>query len=74
MSDNQYVEYTTEGALAFIHINRPDSLNAFNREVYRGLNESFVRFNEDKNLRAAVYSRPIFLRWRRFEGLEIGDG
>ena len=56
MSENQYVEYTTEGALAFIHINRPDSLNAFNREVYRGLNESFVRFNEDDNLRVAVLS------------------
>ena len=56
MPDNQYVEYTTEGAVAHIHINRPDSLNAFNREVYRGLNEAFVRFNEDENLRAAVLS------------------
>ena len=56
MSVNQFVEYTTEGAIALIHINRPDSLNAFNREVYQGLNESFVRFNEDENLRAAVLS------------------
>jgi len=36
MSESSVVEYTTEGAIAHIHINRPDVLNAFNREVYKG--------------------------------------
>jgi len=56
MSETPFVEYRTEGAIAFIHINRPDVLNAFSREVYKGVNDSLKRFNEDDSLRVAVFS------------------
>jgi enoyl-CoA hydratase/carnithine racemase len=56
MSETSVVEYRTEGAIAHIHINRPDVLNAFSREVYSGLNDSIKRFNDDESLRVAILS------------------
>jgi len=56
MSETSFVEYRTEGAIAHIHINRPDVLNAFNREVYKGVNDAIKRFNDDESLRVAILS------------------
>jgi enoyl-CoA hydratase/carnithine racemase len=56
MSETPFVEYRTEGAVALIHINRPDVLNAFSREVYRGVNDAIKRFNDDESVRVAVLS------------------
>lgn len=56
MSETPLVEYRTEGAVALIHVNRPDALNAFNRAIYSGLNAAIERFNDDGDMRVAIIS------------------
>ena len=47
------VTYEVEGKVAIITVNRPDKLNALNKEVEQGLIEAWRRFNRDDE-RAAI--------------------
>lgn len=70
MSDRSLVEYTTEGGVAVITLNRPNKLNALNRAMYRSVNEAVERYNADATLRAAV----ITATGRSFcAGVDLGD-
>ena len=48
------VDYEKADHIVTITLNRPQVLNAFNRDVHRELNESFVRFREDEDARVAI--------------------
>jgi enoyl-CoA hydratase/carnithine racemase len=50
MKETPIVDYQNTGAVAVIRINRPEKLNAFNRQM----NAAFARFNADESLRVAV--------------------
>jgi enoyl-CoA hydratase/carnithine racemase len=50
------VLYEKNGHLAFIRLNRPESLNAINRSLANELIKIWVDFREDKNLWVAVLS------------------
>ena len=47
-------DYEKADHIVTITLNRPQVLNAFNRDMHRELNESFVRFREDKDARVAI--------------------
>ena len=47
-------DYEKADHIVTITLNRPKVLNAFNRDMHRELNESFVRFREDEDARVAV--------------------
>ncbi len=47
-------DYEKADHIVTITLNRPQVLNAFNRDMHRELNESFVRFREDEDARVAV--------------------
>ena len=44
------VDYTKEGKLAIITINRPEAMNSLSMGVARGLNEALLDFRDDDNL------------------------
>jgi len=50
------VLYEKKGHLAFIRLNRPESLNAINRSLANELIKIWIDFREDKNLWVAVLS------------------
>jgi enoyl-CoA hydratase/carnithine racemase len=50
----QLVQFTTEGALAFLTINRPDARNAMTWEMYEGLVEACDRVDGDASLRVFI--------------------
>lgn len=57
MKQNQkeVVEYRKEaGGVAVIQLNRPEKLNAFNRDMYRQFNEAVADFNKDPDCRVAI--------------------
>lgn len=64
------VTSTTQDAICTIAMNRPDKLNALNREMYRGLTEGFINANADDNCRVITIkgSQGIFTA-----GNDIGD-
>jgi 2-(1,2-epoxy-1,2-dihydrophenyl)acetyl-CoA isomerase len=48
--------YSTEGAVAIVAMNRPDSLNGFTRELCVDLLEAFERAAADSDVRAVVFT------------------
>ena len=48
------VLYETSGQIAIITLNRPEALNAINRELRRELEGAIRRFDEDEALRVAI--------------------
>ncbi|OGO53219.1 MAG: hypothetical protein A2148_01760 [Chloroflexi bacterium RBG_16_68_14] len=48
------VLYEKRDRIAFITLNRPEALNAFNREMHQQLREAWLDFREDDNLWVAV--------------------
>ena len=51
---NDSVLYNLDGHVATITYNRPDALNAINREMRRGLNEAFTRFRDEEDAWVAI--------------------
>jgi len=47
-------DYEKADHIVTITLNRPQVLNAFNRDMHRELNESLVRFRDDKDARVAI--------------------
>ncbi len=54
MSDT--VNFSTEGAVAVIAMNRPDALNGFTRELCADLHEAFERAATDSSVRVVVFT------------------
>jgi enoyl-CoA hydratase len=50
------IEYTADGAIARIRLNRPKKLNAINGEMLDGLNEALDRAESDKAIRVVLLS------------------
>jgi enoyl-CoA hydratase/carnithine racemase len=50
----QAIEYTKEGRVAIITINRPQAMNALNMEANRGLHEAWVDFRANSELWVAI--------------------
>ena len=48
------VLYETRDRIAFITLNRPEVLNAFNREMHQRLREAWLAFREDEDAWVAV--------------------
>ena len=48
------VTYEKSGHIVKITLNRPDALNAFNKDMHKDLNSSFIRFREDDEAWVAV--------------------
>ena len=47
-------ELEVDGHIAIMRLNRPDAMNAINREMREGMDEAFKRLNEDRELRVAI--------------------
>lgn len=52
MSD--LVRYERKNYVATITLNRPEKLNAFNKELVQGLHDTWVRFEQDDEARVAI--------------------
>ena len=50
------VRFEARGAVAYITLNRPESLNTFNEALFHGLNGAIDRFRDDDNLKVAILS------------------
>lgn len=50
------VEYTKEGPIAYVTLNRPEKLNAMNAEMHDELGQVWQDFNDDPALRVAILS------------------
>ena len=48
------IDYSTRGAVAFVTLNRPERLNAINRELTAKLEEAVARANRDQDVRVIV--------------------
>ncbi len=48
------IDYTTRGAVAFVTLNRPERLNAINRELVIALEQAVGRANREDNVRVIV--------------------
>src|SRR3954463_9538819 len=48
------IEVTSDGPIRIIRLNRPEQLNATNRELHKGLAELFPQLDADLDARAAV--------------------
>jgi enoyl-CoA hydratase/carnithine racemase len=48
------IDFTTDGAIAIITLNRPEAYNALDLASIRALSEAVARFESDSNLRVAV--------------------
>jgi enoyl-CoA hydratase/carnithine racemase len=48
------VEYRQEGGIAYITLNRPEKLNAFNDEVGAAFNDAMFRLNDDANANIGI--------------------
>ena len=49
------VTYSCESGIAEISLDRPESLNALNRDMYRQINEAFHRFLADDDAAVAIF-------------------
>jgi enoyl-CoA hydratase len=56
------IEYTTEGHVAILTINRPEARNAVNGEVARGIEEAIDKLEEDESLWLGILTGvpPVF--------------
>ena len=50
------VEYEVKGRIAYITMNRPEKLNAMNREMIDGLWDGFTNFRDDPEVWLAIVS------------------
>ncbi len=48
------VTYATDGYVCTITLNRPDALNAFNRQMVQEFSDACARFRDDADLRVAI--------------------
>jgi enoyl-CoA hydratase len=53
-SDNGAVLYTKEGPLAYLTLNRPEALNAFNADIWQGLDDGLARAQADNDVRIVI--------------------
>lgn len=56
MANGDMVIYRNRGQIADIILNRPDKLNAMDKDMVKGLNQAWVRFNADSEARVAIVS------------------
>ncbi len=54
MADLETVEYEVRDHIAYITLNRPDALNALNRELQADLKEAWQRYDEDPEAWVAI--------------------
>jgi len=54
MAETEVVRLATENHIATITLNRPEALNAFNHEVYRGLQETALGIRKNPDIRAVI--------------------
>lgn len=54
MSD--FIQYTQEGSIAQVRLNRPDKMNAITSDMFTGLVSCIERINEDNSVRCVVLS------------------
>lgn len=50
------LDYTKEGRIAIFTINRPDALNALNREVVARMHDAMADFRDDDNLWVGIFT------------------
>lgn len=55
MSSTEVVLVEREGAVATVILNRPEKLNALNKEMWRRLGEIFTELDQDESLRCIVF-------------------
>ncbi len=70
------VEYTTEGHVALITINRPEARNAVNAEVANGIEESIDRLEADDSLWLGILTGvpPVFCSGADLKEINAGRG
>ena len=54
MPASKIVEYQSNNNIATITLNRPNSLNAMNDELMRGISEAFAQVEQDKDIRVVI--------------------
>ncbi|MEW6185216.1 MAG: enoyl-CoA hydratase/isomerase family protein [Thermodesulfobacteriota bacterium] len=54
MTENQAVLLTIDGAIATVTLNRPEAMNAFNQDSYRGLLAASTTIKETPEVRAVI--------------------
>ncbi len=54
MANKDVVKLEIEGAVATITLNRPDAMNAFNQEVFQGLQKAAISLKENPAVRVAI--------------------
>ncbi|SFR68519.1 2-(1,2-epoxy-1,2-dihydrophenyl)acetyl-CoA isomerase [Marinobacter daqiaonensis] len=54
MTENNAVQYVVRDAVAWIRMNRPDSLNAFNQDLRRDLSDALRRAGDDASVKVVV--------------------
>lgn len=68
------VDYERADHVVTITLNRPEVLNAFNRDTHRELNDSLVKFRQDKDARVAIITgagERAFSAGQDLEELEV---
>lgn len=50
------VEYKEQGGIAYITLNRPEKLNAFNDDLGAAFNDALFQLNDDANVRVGIIS------------------
>ena len=50
------VEYKEQGGIAYITLNRPEKLNAFNDDLGAAFNDALFQLNDDANARVGIIS------------------
>ena len=54
MADNNVILLSVDGTIATVTLNRPESMNAFNNDCYRGLMETAQKLKESPEVRVAI--------------------
>ncbi len=54
MTDYKTIKTETQGRVAIVRLNRPDSLNALNQEVMREIAAAFAAIDRDKNIAVSI--------------------
>ena len=50
------VLYEKRGAVAIITLNRPEAMNAYDADAVKGMASCLREFDEDRNLRVAIFT------------------